>query len=95
MLVVIPVFLEMCQCGEHGSFVFPDGTRSEEFCSKESFMNGLYRLKVEVKVSEHEFEFLKNVISDNKTLPPSDWESDPMVWVSCLFESKIREIEKE
>ena len=94
MLILIPAFLQMCECREHGRFVFPDGTKGTEFCSKEAATRELLGLYGGKRISEHEFKFLKSSISETE-MPYSDKNSDRMIRIACHIKNEAREIIKE
>jgi hypothetical protein len=81
-MIVIPTYLQMCErCGKHGHFVFPDGTKSVEFCTREDVLGELFVYLAEQKISNEEFKFLTTCIFDSQI--EADEFVHPLARVAC------------
>ena len=83
MLIMIPAFLEMCECSQHGHFKFADGTSGTEFCSKEGARYELRKLSSNRRITEHELTFLKHCVSNVLSLPQADDDAGILVHLTC------------
>ena len=74
-LVVSSAWFDLCNCGGHGRIVLSDGSKSDEFCSKQSGTQIVQNLHSEGKLTRHEVLFLKGEINKSR-LPKETYQSD-------------------
>ncbi|GEM_PF-4398333 len=89
-LVIRAAYLDICRCGEHGKIVLADGTIGPEFCSKQAAQDELKRLYGEKLVTEPEFRFLKEEISNLPRLPSTDKQINHLGLIACDFLTALR-----
>ncbi|MFH0804066.1 MAG: hypothetical protein V1896_00495 [Candidatus Zambryskibacteria bacterium] len=62
-------YLEMCDCGQHGKIVLANGVELPEFFSKQVALMELEKLFGDELITELEFKFLRNQVSNLSGLP--------------------------
>src|ERR1035437_2754905 len=94
-LIISVAFLSMCECGRHGQFVLVDGTKSPEFCSKEKAREELKKLHNDKSVTDLEFKFLKNQISEATRLSSTDDGANILTQLVCEIANSIPRCEEQ
>ncbi len=94
-LISSVAFLDMCECGRHGQFVLVDGTKSPEFCSKEKAREELKKLHDDKTITDLEFKFLKDQISDSPRLASTDERANILTQLACEIANSIPYCEEQ
>jgi hypothetical protein len=71
-LIIQPARLALCKCGQHGVIAFGDGSKSEEFFSKENVLGEVQTAILSKKIISAEAEFLRQAIADSAILMESE-----------------------
>ena len=87
--------MSMCECGRHGQFVLADGTKSPEFCSKEKAREELKKLHDDKSVTDLEFKFLKDQISEATRLSSTDEGANILTQLMCEITNSIPRCEDQ
>lgn len=95
MAILIPAYLKLCECGRHGHFVLSNGTRSQEFCSREAAREELENQKEAGQVTTEEVVFLRDSINKADRLVASDADANSLTLFACHLANEAVDAEED
>jgi len=71
-LIMAVAYLNLCECGKHGNIVFADGSKTQNFCSKEVARQELEKGLEEKKLTQLEADVVKSQLDQACKLASSE-----------------------